>query len=163
GAAAEGAVAPGLRGRRELDGLSRPGGGGTHPRRVDRLRAPGAAGGARAGLDPRAVTQGPAQRAPRRLNAAAAQSARPMAWVYPLPFAGQRSLSKDMSPAVLVLPLALLQLQLSLALCTVETGQSGASSGRSIAAASPCSSSARWAVVSVFGFSRSRGGFRFFA
>src|SRR4051794_11842375 len=67
------------------------------------------------------------QRAPRRLSAAAAQSATPIACVVPLPFAspfvGQRSLSNDMSPLLLVLPLALLQLQLSFAVWTVETGQ----------------------------------------
>ena len=67
-----------------------------------------------------------------------------------------------MSPLLLVLPLALLQLQLSFAVCTVETGQSGASSGRLIAADSPSSSSFRWAAVSAFGFSRSCGGFCFF-
>src|SRR5215831_18933396 len=103
------------------------------------------------------------QRAPRRLNRATAQSAMPIACVYPFPLSGQRSLSNDMSPAVLVAPLSLLQLQLNFALCTVETGQSGASSGRLTAAASASTNSVRWAALIIFGLSCSRGGLCFFS
>src|SRR5262249_21255097 len=45
---AQGPVAAGFRRRRELDGLPRAAGDGANPGRVDRLLAPGAAGGARA-------------------------------------------------------------------------------------------------------------------